>query len=60
MKDTVDTLFTAAIGVGSVGVAGVAADAMPTAEDIQTIGQIIIQTIIGIITIYQLLKRKKK
>lgn len=59
MKDTIDTLFTAAVGVGSVGVAGVAADAMPTAEEIQTISQILIQTIIGLITIYRLLKKKK-
>lgn len=59
VKDTADTLITAVVGAGTIGATGVVAETVITAEDIQTIGQLVIQTIIGVITIYRLLRKKK-
>lgn len=55
-----DTLITAGAGEIAVVVAGATAQAIPTPEDVQTIGQLIIQSIIAIITVIKLLRDRKK
>ena len=55
MKDTLTTLVTGAAGVGAVQVA----ENIPTADDIQSYGQLIIQLVIGIITVVKMLRKKK-
>ena len=57
--NTIDTIATAVVGTAAVTGTGIVADNLPTAETIQTIGQLVIQLVIGVITIYRLLKRKK-
>ena len=55
-----DTLITAGAGEIAVVVAGATAQANPTSEDVQTIGRLIIQSIIAIITVIKLLRDRKK
>lgn len=55
MKDTISTIVTGATGVGAVQLA----DSIPTSDDIQNYGQLIIQLVIGIITVIKMLKKKK-
>lgn len=55
MKDTLTTIATGISGVGAVQLA----DTIPTSDDIQNYGQLIIQLVIGIITIVKMFKKKK-
>lgn len=55
MRDTLTTIATGITGVGAVQLA----DTIPTSDDIQNYGQLIIQLIIGIITVFKMFKRKK-
>jgi hypothetical protein len=55
MKDTLTTLVTGAAGVSAVQVA----EAIPTADEIQSYGQLFIQLVIGIITVVKMLRKKK-
>lgn len=55
MKDTLTTIVTGATGVGAVQIA----EAIPTADDIQSYGQLFIQLVIGFLTIYKMFKKKK-
>ncbi len=55
-----DTLITAGAVEIAVVVAGASAQSIPTPEDVQTIVQLIIQSIIAIITVIKLLRDRKK
>ena len=57
-----DTIITAAIGNAAILATGMAPDivSLPAPEEIQSIGQLIIQAIIGIITVIRVLKDRKK
>ena len=55
MKDTIGTIVTGVTGVGAVQLA----DNIPTSDDIQNYGQLIIQIVIGILTILKMFKKKK-
>lgn len=55
MKDTIQTIATGVIGAGAVELA----DKIPTADEVQSYGQLLIQLIIGIITVVKMLKKKK-
>jgi hypothetical protein len=52
-----NTLLTAAAGTAAVEVADKVT--MPAPEDVQSIGQLIIQVIIGIVTIWKMVKKPK-
>jgi hypothetical protein len=55
-----DTLLTAGAGEVAVMVTGVTAQALPTPDDVSTIGQLIIQSIIAIITVIKIWKDRRK
>lgn len=59
MRDNLGTLLTAGIGEIAVATTGVVAETMPTPDDVQTIGQLLIQLIIGAITVWKLIKKPK-
>jgi hypothetical protein len=52
-----NTLLTGTIGAAAVQVADQVT--MPTPEDVQTIGQLLIQLAIGIVTIWKMVKKPK-
>lgn len=56
MSERFNTLLTGFTGVTLVEMV----DAMPTAEEITSIGQVCIQIAIGLVTLYRLLKYKNK
>lgn len=58
MENNIGTLLTAAVGATAVEVAG--AVNMPTPDEIQGVGQLAIQVIIALITIWKLVKKPKK
>lgn len=58
MSNNITTLLTAAVGATAVEVTGHVG--LPTPEEIQSVGQLALQAIIAIITIYKLVKKPKK
>jgi hypothetical protein len=58
MDNNIGTILTAAVGATAVEVAG--AVSMPTPDEIQGVGQLAIQVIIALITIWKLVKKPKK
>jgi hypothetical protein len=59
MKDTIIKAVTGEVAIiGTSAVASVVT--IPTADEVQSIGQLIIQAIIGIVTIWKVLKDRKK
>lgn len=58
MSNNIATILTAAVGAAAVEVTG--AVTMPTPEEIQSVGQLAIQAIIALITIWKLVKKPKK
>lgn len=56
MTDKIDTIATAVVSTGMITATEMA---VPSPDEVQSIGQLIIQTIIGIITIWKLLKKPK-
>jgi hypothetical protein len=59
MQNTITTILTGTLGVAGVEVAETVATTVPGPEEVQSIGQLIIQVVIGIITIWKLLKKPK-
>jgi hypothetical protein len=59
MKDNIITLLTGSVGVAGVEVAQTVATNIPTPEEVSTIGQLLIQIIIGIVTVWKLVKKPK-
>lgn len=59
MQNNLSTLLVG--GVGQVGVimSTEVAQAIPSPEEVQTIGQLLIQLVIGIVTIWKLVKKPK-
>lgn len=57
-----DTLLTAGVGELLVMATGSVTEvaSIPTPDEIQTVGQLIIQLFIGIVTIWKLVKKPKK
>jgi len=57
-----DTIITAVVGNAAILATGAATEivSLPAPEEIQSIGQLIIQAIIGIITVIRVLKDRKK
>ena len=56
MKDTLNTIATGVMGAGAVELA----DKIPTADEIQNYGQLLIQLVIGIFTIWKMFRKKKQ
>lgn len=56
MSEKFNTLLTGFTGVTLIEMV----DVMPTAEQITSIGQVLIQIAIGLVTLYRLLKDKNK
>jgi len=56
------TLLTAGVGELLVAATGAVTEvaSIPTTEEVQTIGQLLIQLVIGIVTIWKLVKKPKK
>jgi hypothetical protein len=59
MKDHILTLMTGTVGVATVEVTEAVATSMPTPEEVSSIGQLLIQIIIGIVTVWKLVKKPK-
>ena len=59
MKDNIFTLLTGSIGVATVQVTEAVAQNIPTPEEVSSIGQLLIQIIIGIVTVWKLVKKPK-
>ena len=57
---TKNTLLTAITGETLVLLTGVTDTVIPAPEEVQNVGQLIIQVIIGIITVWKLLKKPKE
>jgi hypothetical protein len=57
MQHNLNTLLTGTIGTAAVQIADQVT--MPAPEDIQSVGQLLIQVIIGIITIWKMVKKPK-
>jgi hypothetical protein len=55
-----DTILTGAVGEFAVMGAGAVATTLPTPDDVSTIGQLIIQSIIAIITVIKIWKDRRK
>lgn len=56
ISESVSTIGTGTVGVMLVEVA----TAIPTPDEISTVGQILIQVAIGIATVWRILKKKNK
>lgn len=54
------TVATGAIGAGAVEATNVLMTNIPTPEEVSTIGQLIIQIVIGIATVWRIVKKPKK
>jgi hypothetical protein len=59
MKDNIITLLTGSVGVATVSAAEAVASNIPTPEEVSSIGQLIVQIIIGIVTVWKLIKKPK-
>jgi hypothetical protein len=59
MKDNIFTLLTGSVGVATVQVTEAVAQNIPTPEEVSSIGQLLIQIIIGIVTVWKLVKKPK-
>jgi hypothetical protein len=57
MNPNLNTLLTAVVGETAITATSMAP--MPTSDDVQNIGQLIIQAIIAIITVWKLVKKPK-
>jgi hypothetical protein len=58
MSNNIGTILTAVLGATAVEVTG-AVD-LPTPDQVQSVGQLALQAIIAIITIWKLIKKPKK
>ena len=59
MKENILTLMTGSVGVATVQVTEAVATSIPTPEEVSSIGQLLIQIIIGIVTVWKLIKKPK-
>ena len=59
MKENILTLMTGSVGVASVQVTEAVATTIPSPEEVSSIGQLLIQIIIGIVTVWKLIKKPK-
>ena len=59
MQNNINTILTGILGVSTVEVTEVVAQSVPTPEEVSNIGQLLIQIVIGIVTVWKLLKKKK-
>ena len=59
MQNNINTILTGILGVSTVEVTEVVAQSVPTPEEVSSIGQLLIQIVIGIVTVWKLLKKKK-
>jgi hypothetical protein len=59
-QDTLQTIITGAGGTAGVAVAGYVAEATITIDDVQHVCALLMQIVIGVLTIYRLIKDKKK
>lgn len=59
MKDNILTLMTGTVGVATVQVTEAVATNIPSPEEVSSIGQLLIQIIIGIVTVWKLIKKPK-
>lgn len=59
MENNVSTLLVGGVGQVGVMLSTQVAEAIPSPEDVQTIGQLLIQLVIGIVTIWKLVKKPK-
>jgi hypothetical protein len=55
--EKINTLLTA--GIGNMGVVIASSAELPTPAEVQSIGQLIIQAIIAIVTVWKLVKKPK-
>lgn len=57
MNNTLSTITTAAVGVGSIQIAEAI---LPSPEHIEIIGKLLIQLAIGVATLFRLLREKRR
>lgn len=59
MENNVGTIMTAVAGNVGVMLTTQVTENIPSPEEVQTIGQLLIQLVIGIVTIWKLVKKPK-
>ena len=59
MSNTLNTILTGTLGVAGVQATEVVATSIPTPEELTSITQILLQVVIGILTIWKLVKKPK-
>jgi hypothetical protein len=59
MQNNIGTIMTAVAGNVGVMLTTQVAENIPSPEEVQTIGQLLIQLVIGIVTIWKLIKKPK-
>jgi hypothetical protein len=60
INENTTTILTGAIGAGAVEATTLLTSNIPTPEDVSTVGQLLIQLVIGIVTVWRIIKKPKK
>jgi hypothetical protein len=60
INENTTTIATGVIGAGAVEVTNVLMTNIPSPEEVSTVGQLIIQLVIGIVTVWRIIKKPKK
>jgi hypothetical protein len=60
INENVTTVATGAIGAGAVEATNMLMTNIPTPDEVSTIGQLFIQLVIGVVTIWRIIKKPKK
>ena len=60
INENITTVATGAIGAGAVEATNLLMTNIPTPEEVSTIGQLIIQIVIGIATVWRIVKKPKR
>jgi hypothetical protein len=60
INENVTTVAVGAVGAGAVEATNLLITNIPTTEDVSTIGQLLIQLVIGIVTVWRIIKKPKK
>jgi len=60
VNENITTVATGAVGAGAVQATNFLMANIPTPEDVSTVGQLLIQLVIGIVTVWRIIKKPKK
>lgn len=60
INENVTTVAVGAVGAGAVEATNVLMANIPTPDEVSTIGQLLIQLVIGVVTVWRIIKKPKK